>query len=208
MQDTDKQLDSLSLNEAAEAATAPANAGNDMPPGETMPSLEELLKAAELKAEEHHDAWLRAKAETENVRRRAQDDIAKAGKFASREVRRRTAGRQGQPGSRPGQPEPGCRGPARRRRTDPQATGGRLRKVQRRAKSTRWARSSIRIATRRSARSKPMASPTGSSTCCKRAMPCTSASCARPWWWFRKPAPQRSHPPLEARGNTPISKAG
>jgi molecular chaperone GrpE len=49
---------------------------------EVMPSLEDLLKAAELKAAEHHDAWLRAKAETENVRRRAQDDIAKAGKYA------------------------------------------------------------------------------------------------------------------------------
>lgn len=46
------------------------------------PSLEETLRQAELKAEEHHDAWLRAKAETENVRRRAQDDIAKASKFA------------------------------------------------------------------------------------------------------------------------------
>jgi len=50
---------------------------------ETMPSMDDLLKAAELKAAEHHDAWLRAKAETENMRRRAQEDIAKAGKFAS-----------------------------------------------------------------------------------------------------------------------------
>ena len=49
---------------------------------EIMPSLEESLKAAELQAAEHHDAWLRAKAETENVRRRAQEDIAKAGKYA------------------------------------------------------------------------------------------------------------------------------
>ena len=47
-----------------------------------MPSLEQLLKTAELKATEHHDAWLRAKAEGENIRRRAQDDIAKAHKFA------------------------------------------------------------------------------------------------------------------------------
>ncbi|MFZ2853691.1 MAG: nucleotide exchange factor GrpE [Rhodocyclaceae bacterium] len=46
------------------------------------PSLEETLRLAELNAEEHHDAWLRAKAETENVRRRAQEDIAKASKFA------------------------------------------------------------------------------------------------------------------------------
>ncbi|MEW6414424.1 MAG: nucleotide exchange factor GrpE [Pseudomonadota bacterium] len=49
---------------------------------EVMPSLEELLKAAELQAAEHHDAWLRAKAETENVRRRAADDIDRARKFA------------------------------------------------------------------------------------------------------------------------------
>ena len=49
---------------------------------EIMPSLEELLKAAELQAAEHHDAWLRAKAETENMRRRAAEDIDKARKFA------------------------------------------------------------------------------------------------------------------------------
>lgn len=49
---------------------------------ESTPSLEELIRQAELKAEEHHDAWLRAKAETENVRRRAQEDIARAARFA------------------------------------------------------------------------------------------------------------------------------
>jgi molecular chaperone GrpE len=62
-----------------------ASTASDTPdaPRDTMPSLEELLKAAELKAAEHHDAWLRAKAETENLRRRAQEDVAKAHKFAS-----------------------------------------------------------------------------------------------------------------------------
>jgi len=49
---------------------------------ETMPSLEEMLKAAELKAQEHYDAWMYAKAEGENIRRRAQEDISKAQKFA------------------------------------------------------------------------------------------------------------------------------
>ena len=70
--------------EALSDAGAPPPADNTTAaePAETMPSLEELLKAAELKAAEHHDAWLRAKAETENVRRRAQDDILRAGKFA------------------------------------------------------------------------------------------------------------------------------
>lgn len=46
------------------------------------PNLEETLKQAQQQAEEYHDAWLRAKAETENVRRRAQEDISKAAKFA------------------------------------------------------------------------------------------------------------------------------
>ena len=49
---------------------------------EVMPSLEEMLKAAELKAQEHYDAWMYAKAEGENIRRRAQEDISKAQKFA------------------------------------------------------------------------------------------------------------------------------
>ena len=62
---------------------APAEQQQAAVPAESMPSPEELLRAAELKAAENHDAWLRAKAETENVRRRAQDDVAKAYKFAS-----------------------------------------------------------------------------------------------------------------------------
>ena len=52
------------------------------PEKDIMPSPEELLKAAELQAAEHHDAWLRAKAETENMRRRAAEDVDKARKFA------------------------------------------------------------------------------------------------------------------------------
>jgi len=48
---------------------------------DTLPSLQEQLRQVELKAAEHYDAWLRAKAETENVRRRAQEDISKAHKF-------------------------------------------------------------------------------------------------------------------------------
>src|SRR5438445_5388333 len=49
---------------------------------EAIPGIEELLRQAELKAQEHHDAWLRAKAEAENVRKRAQIDIANAHKYA------------------------------------------------------------------------------------------------------------------------------
>jgi len=50
--------------------------------GSATPSTEDQLRLAEQKAQEHHDAWLRAKAETENVRRRAQEDVAKAHKYA------------------------------------------------------------------------------------------------------------------------------
>lgn len=49
---------------------------------EVMPSLEEMLKEAERKAQEHYDAWMYAKAEGENIRRRAIEDIGKAQKFA------------------------------------------------------------------------------------------------------------------------------
>lgn len=52
-------------------------------PVDTMPDLTEALRLAELKAAESHDAWLRAKAETENVRRRGEEDVAKAHKYAA-----------------------------------------------------------------------------------------------------------------------------
>ena len=49
---------------------------------DTLPSIEEQFRQLELQAAEHYDAWLRAKAEGENIRRRAQEDISKAHKFA------------------------------------------------------------------------------------------------------------------------------
>ncbi|HMW18037.1 MAG TPA: nucleotide exchange factor GrpE [Accumulibacter sp.] len=49
---------------------------------DALQALQQALHEAQTKADEYHDAWLRAKAETENVRRRAQEDIAKAAKFA------------------------------------------------------------------------------------------------------------------------------
>ncbi len=78
MHDNVNPVDPVSSGSHAE----PAQAG-EVAQSETMPSPEELLRSAELLAAEHHDAWLRAKAETENVRRRAQEDVVKAHKFAS-----------------------------------------------------------------------------------------------------------------------------
>lgn len=81
MQDSNATPEALPNATATDNAVPPAPTA-EPPAAEVMPSLEDLLKMAELKAAEHHDAWLRAKAETENVRRRAQEDIAKAGKYA------------------------------------------------------------------------------------------------------------------------------
>lgn len=49
---------------------------------DVTPSLEEALQTAERKAQEHYDAWMYAKAESENIRRRAMDDVDKARKYA------------------------------------------------------------------------------------------------------------------------------
>lgn len=80
MQDQEK------MQEQAEQATQPQSADNAaVEPGaqrQAAPTLEEKLAAAEAKAGEMHDAYLRAKAEGENIRRRAQEDVAKAHKFA------------------------------------------------------------------------------------------------------------------------------
>ncbi len=57
-------------------------------PADTVPStpadptLEEQLASTEARLAEMHDAFMRAKADGENIRRRAQEDVAKAHKFA------------------------------------------------------------------------------------------------------------------------------
>lgn len=70
------------MNETGVPGTDENKATTTEPTVETMPSLEQLLKKAELDAAEHHDAWLRAKADAENIRKRAQTDIANAHKYA------------------------------------------------------------------------------------------------------------------------------
>ncbi|MFA6016364.1 MAG: nucleotide exchange factor GrpE [Gallionellaceae bacterium] len=72
----------MEQNENTPQAEQQATDNKEQSAPDVMPSLEESLKQAELKAQENHDAWLRAKAEGENIRRRAQEDISKAQKFA------------------------------------------------------------------------------------------------------------------------------
>lgn len=75
MQDQENQAVPNPEAEAAAAApSTPAEAG--------IPSLEEQLASTEARLAEMHDAFMRAKADGENIRRRAQEDVAKAHKFA------------------------------------------------------------------------------------------------------------------------------
>lgn len=66
-------------DQTPEHEIAPESADNNI---DLTPSMEELLQIAERKAQEHYDAWMYAKAESENIRRRAADDTDKARKFA------------------------------------------------------------------------------------------------------------------------------
>lgn len=65
-----------------DAASPTPRQDGDEPARRAEPSLERLLRDAEQKAQEHHDAWLRAKAEADNVRKRAQIDVGNAHKYA------------------------------------------------------------------------------------------------------------------------------
>jgi molecular chaperone GrpE len=55
----------------------------DDAPGSEQEELAALLSKAQLEITDYHDQLLRAKADVENMRRRAQDDVAKARKFGT-----------------------------------------------------------------------------------------------------------------------------
>ncbi|CAN7593757.1 nucleotide exchange factor GrpE [Pseudoduganella sp. LjRoot289] len=75
MQDQENQA--VPNPEAEQAPAQPAAAAEG-----ATPSLEEQLASTEARLAEMHDAFMRAKADGENIRRRAQEDVAKAHKFA------------------------------------------------------------------------------------------------------------------------------
>jgi len=72
----------MNIDAAQTAAPVSGDAPDAAGKIDAAPGPEELLRQAELRAKEHEDAWLRAKAETENVRRRSQEEVDKARKFA------------------------------------------------------------------------------------------------------------------------------
>jgi molecular chaperone GrpE len=66
----------------AQEPQTPAVGGQEV----SAPDSEELLRRAEAKAQEHHDAWLRAKAEADNIRKRTAIELANAYKYAIESV--------------------------------------------------------------------------------------------------------------------------
>lgn len=71
---SDPVSEPAAADKAAEKATEPA--------GAETPDLASQLAEVQAKLAEAQDAFLRAKADAENTRRRAQEDISKAHKFA------------------------------------------------------------------------------------------------------------------------------
>jgi len=69
-EDKQEKIDPVSIQPATEATVEPEK------------SLETLLAEAEAQIQEHKDAYLRALADAENARKRAQGDIASARKYA------------------------------------------------------------------------------------------------------------------------------
>jgi molecular chaperone GrpE len=68
--------------EARQQAPASNGVAPEQESAAPAPSLEGRLAAAEALASQHYDTYLRARAEGENIRRRAQEDIVRAHKFA------------------------------------------------------------------------------------------------------------------------------
>jgi molecular chaperone GrpE len=74
------------VTDAEFAGAPPAQPGNgERSPAESTESrladLEAQLAAATAEGERQRDEWLRARAETDNVRRRGQEDVARAHRF-------------------------------------------------------------------------------------------------------------------------------
>jgi len=87
MEDQDKRkaqeaAENEQVRESVATSEGVDQAGAAAAPEADANELEARLAEAQAKAAELQDAFLRAKAETENLRRRAQDDVTKAHKFA------------------------------------------------------------------------------------------------------------------------------
>lgn len=67
--------------EAPDAGAPHAAATGAPETDQELHALRQALEAAQAQAGEHHEAFLRARAEADNIRRRAQEEVSKAHKF-------------------------------------------------------------------------------------------------------------------------------
>ena len=114
-----------------------------------MPSLQEMIRKLELQAQEHYDAWLRAKAEADNIRKRAQADVANAHKYAVESFATELLPVRDALEAALAADNASHRGAAPGRGADPEAGQRRLRQVRDPRDQPGRARSSTPIATRR-----------------------------------------------------------
>ena len=74
--------DSFPVQEAANEAAPGGAANGEAANSPTLTDAERELQQAIARADQNYDLFLRAKADAENVRRRGQEDVSKAYKFA------------------------------------------------------------------------------------------------------------------------------
>jgi molecular chaperone GrpE len=79
---TDTPVTGDKLANAVAATTAGAVDVEQTPSADPAPDLLELLQKAEREVADLRDAWLRARADTENVRKQSAADVGKAHKYA------------------------------------------------------------------------------------------------------------------------------
>ena len=80
--DDDVRIEPVLTDSPAQPVEAPAPRAPVEGPADATGPVEEQLRKAELAVTEHREAWLRAKAEADNIRKRAQVEITNAHKFA------------------------------------------------------------------------------------------------------------------------------
>jgi len=83
MPDPDRPLEEASSDSPPDEPRPVATPEGEAPETGHEQDVGELLRQAQQKAQESHDAWLRAKADADNARKRAQIDLANAYKYAT-----------------------------------------------------------------------------------------------------------------------------
>lgn len=81
MSTTPDEAPETTASDPATATTTP-----EAPPADPQAELVAQLAEAKQNAEKYKDEWLRAKAETDNIRRRAAEDVLKAQKFGVEKI--------------------------------------------------------------------------------------------------------------------------